>query len=195
MAIVLVDPYLYVHGRAVSYSALGFLMGTLGWALQSSGWQNVLSITAGLVLLSMLIFQWQKKTPFKPLQWLSHKIQDVFQLLFGKTHTLPLLFAFGLANGLLPCGLVYVALAASAAMGSPVHSALFMFAFGVGTWPMLLAARTLIKNLQPWRFKLVLTVLSFAVALLLIMRGLELGIPYVSPKFAHDANMQNANCH
>jgi hypothetical protein len=48
-------------------------------------------------------------------------------------------FGLGLVWGWLPCGMVYVVLISAAASADPVHGALTMAAFGVGTLPNLLA--------------------------------------------------------
>jgi len=48
-------------------------------------------------------------------------------------------FAFGVANGFLPCGLVWAALALPLASGSALVGAATMVAFGLGTVPMLAA--------------------------------------------------------
>jgi uncharacterized protein len=91
----------------------------------------------------------------------------------------------GLMNGLLPCGLVYVGLAGALAVGNAAESALFMAAFGLGTLPMMLAVhmagdlislnlRARIRGLLPYAFAVM--------GVLFILRGMGLGIPYVSPE-------------
>src|SRR5690606_15349302 len=47
-------------------------------------------------------------------------------------------FVAGLLNGLLPCGMVYMALASALNAENPSGGALFMFLFGLGTLPLLL---------------------------------------------------------
>jgi sulfite exporter TauE/SafE len=49
-------------------------------------------------------------------------------------------FLFGVANGFLPCGLVYSALSIPVALARPIPGALAMLAFGAGTLPALTAA-------------------------------------------------------
>jgi sulfite exporter TauE/SafE len=55
-----------------------------------------------------------------------------------------------MAWGLIPCGLVYAAAAASAFARSPAHSAAAMLAFGLGTLPWLLAAGVAAARLRGW---------------------------------------------
>jgi hypothetical protein len=97
------------------------------------------------------------------------------------------LWTLGLVNGLLPCGLVYVACAGATATGSVPGGALYMALFGLGTIPLMLAI-SLSGRLVPfaWRLKLarVIPVSVLLLALLLILRGMSLGIPYLSPDLA-----------
>jgi uncharacterized protein len=101
------------------------------------------------------------------------------------------LFATGFLNGLLPCGLVYMALAGAAITGRGLEGATFMAAFGAGTVPAMLATTYLGQWLkQPLRIKLrkIYPVLMALMAILLILRGLNLGIPMLSPKLNASAS-------
>jgi sulfite exporter TauE/SafE len=98
----------------------------------------------------------------------------------------------GLFNGLLPCGLVYMALLASISMGSILGGALYMFIFGLGTLPMLLAAAYFgkqFKSMKPALFGKAVPAFVAFIAILLIVRGLGLGIPYLSPAVVSDVEM------
>lgn len=91
----------------------------------------------------------------------------------------------GLYNGFLPCGLVYMALLASLSMSSLGGSALYMLVFGLGTFPMMLAAAFFGSTVKHWNqnlFSQWVPRFILLVAVLLIFRGLNLGIPYLSPK-------------
>jgi hypothetical protein len=99
----------------------------------------------------------------------------------------------GLLNGLLPCGLVYVACAGAAATGGVFAGARYMAAFGAGTVPMMLAISLSGKLVPPsLRLKLVkaIPVCVFLLGTLLILRGMSLGIPYLSP----DMSGTGASC-
>jgi len=94
-------------------------------------------------------------------------------------------FASGLLNGLLPCGMVYIALIASLALQSPIEGALYMMFFGIGTIPMLIGVMLTGKMLSlPIRSKLTnaMPYVAMFIGILFIVRGLGLGIHYVSPK-------------
>jgi uncharacterized protein len=133
----------YNFGRAFTYAFQGYLLGFLGQGLLWAGLQEVLSVALGLVFVGMALWSFfrlnsQKnvlvKTPFLSLPTLNIK------RLFGKIlRGSPSHFLLGLVNGVLPCGLVYWALATSVLMFSPLRSATFMFFFGVGTMPLMMA--------------------------------------------------------
>ena len=94
-------------------------------------------------------------------------------------------FATGILNGFLPCGMVYMALTASLAAGGIWQSALFMSLFGLGTLPFMFFV-VLLGNLMTTalRIKILKFVPLMMIVLggLFILRGLELGIPYLSPQ-------------
>jgi hypothetical protein len=95
------------------------------------------------------------------------------------------LYATGLLNGLLPCGLVYMALAGATVAGQAKEGMLFMIFFGLGTMPAMFFTaffRNWLK--QPFRAQIRkwYPVMMVIMATLLILRGLNLGIPLVSPK-------------
>jgi len=106
-------------------------------------------------------------------------------------------FLIGLLNGLLPCGLVYIALAGAIVSSGPYEGALYMFLFGLGTIPVLLSA-TLAGNVIGTRFrnmvKKSVPYFILLIAVLFILRGLNLGIPYISPKMEAKKN-HPACCH
>ena len=107
------------------------------------------------------------------------------------------LLLFGLLNGLLPCGLVYAALAGAAATGGPLGGALFMAAFGLGTIPAMLAVSLAGRLITaPWRarFQRAVPVAMAVLAVLFIVRGLSLGIPYLSPDLSPEAVAGGRSC-
>ena len=108
------------------------------------------------------------------------------------------LFAIGLLNGLLPCGLVYTGIAGAIAVADPVKSSLFMMLFGLGTVPamfgLILAGQKISLN---WRnsFRKAVPVFVSVMAVLLILRGLNLGIPYISPELSKTDCTKHHCCH
>jgi sulfite exporter TauE/SafE len=82
--------------------------------------------------------------------------------------------AAGAANALLPCGLVYAAVAAAAALGSIASAAGFMVSFGLGTMPMLAMISLLARSVPPGvrrRLRFAAPLALAAVGVLLIVRG------------------------
>jgi len=178
---------LYNLGRAVTYAIMGLMIGVIGVAFSIGGFQRWFSIFAGsLILISLALIysgvmpRMMEATGFYHL---FGRLQNAWRKRFNR-NSIRGLFVLGLINGLLPCGPVYAALAAAAVTGHASTSALFMFVFGLGTLPMMLAVSLAGKLIQmPIRRKLqkLVPISAGVVAILLIVRGLALGIPYLSP--------------
>ena len=177
----------YNGGRIVTYCALGLLFGLLGKTLLLAGVQRWLSIALGVALLVGL-FASRKLALWRPMARLVERVKARMSFLLRR-RSWAALFGLGLLNGLLPCGLVYVAAAGATATGGLVHGAIYMAAFGFGTIPMMLAL-SLSGRLIPFSLRLrllkVVPVAVFLLASLLILRGMGLGIPYVSPVLSGD---------
>lgn len=177
---------LYNLGRLGTYSFIGAIWGVMGQGIAMAGYQQGLSITVGIVMLAILLFS--LKMPyglaFKGLgAGLYVKLKkNIGHLLQVKSDSS--VFLLGVLNGFLPCGLVYMALMGAAATGSYWQGAAFMALFGLGTWPMMFAIRMSggkrMSALRKYQKPLVWG-LSMSVAVLLIVRGMGLDIPYLSP--------------
>jgi uncharacterized protein len=172
----------YNLGRIVTYCLMGLVFGALGRTLLLAGIQRWLSISLGVLLLAGLITS-RKLALWRPVTALVGQLKNRMSALL-RQKSLGSLAVLGLLNGLLPCGLVYVAAATATANGSVIGGVGFMAAFGVGTVPMMLAI-ALSGKLVPIGLRLkwsrAIPVSVFLLASLLILRGLSLGIPYLSP--------------
>jgi sulfite exporter TauE/SafE len=176
----------YNLGRIATYCAMGIVFGLIGRSLWLAGVQRWVSITLGVLLLGGLFFS-RKLALWRPVTVLVERLKSLMGGLLRQRSFVALL-ALGLLNGLLPCGLVYVAAATAAATtDSALHGATYMAAFGTGTIPMMLGI-SLSGRLVPVALRLQLRraipASVFLVATLLILRGLALGIPYLSPDLA-----------
>lgn len=175
----------YNFGRITTYSLLGLLFGSIGKTLLLAGVQRWLSILLGVALLAGL-FSSRRLALAKPVSALVNRVRSGMSH-FLRQRSLISLAALGLLNGLLPCGLVYVAAAGATTTGSLSGGALYMLVFGLGTLPLMMAI-SLSGNLIPGSFRLKMSravpVSVFLLATLLIFRGLGLGIPYLSPNLA-----------
>ena len=178
---------LYNIGRSITYGLMGLAIGVIGQGFSLMGYQQPLSVIVGAIMLMIVLFTKYKHFDLPlsgPLAQLWTKAKaKLGPLLSSKSPFASL--SIGLLNGLLPCGLVYAALFAALAQGSMVESGLYMVFFGLGTAPMLLTVATFGNWLAPkWRTFFNKSVPYFLglVAILLILRGLNLGIPMISPK-------------
>ena len=186
--------FLYNLGRVTTYTFLGVLFGLLGQSFFLGGFQQILSITIGvLLLLSVILSNVKTLNTAKGLGFIYSFINSVkMQLgnLFNKKG-LHFLFFIGLLNGLLPCGLVYLGIAGAIATGHYIKGAEFMFYFGIGTVPVMYAVaffgqfitvkyRNHIRQAMPYVVSMM--------ALMLIVRGMNLGIPYLSPQFEKESH-------
>ena len=130
--------YTYQIGRIITYALLGLIIGFIGRGFSLSGIQQPLSIAIGAIMIGVVIFP---HLPFLK-KWSGHitlkvgKIKSLLGLYMQKRSYRALLIT-GLVNGLLPCGLVYMALLGSLGMSSVLNSSLFMVLFGLGTFPLM----------------------------------------------------------
>ncbi|MBL4709358.1 MAG: sulfite exporter TauE/SafE family protein [Flavobacteriales bacterium] len=187
---------IYNLGRLFSYLLIGALLGLVGNGFAMAGFQQILSIVVGsFMVLSAIwaVFQLKKWNFQIHNLWIS-RIKSAMAKRFRRT-SFANLFFIGMLNGILPCGLVYIALAGAIAMASPTQGAFFMFAFGLGTMPLMLAVAVYgnqIKNKFFPPIKRFVPVFIFLIGTLFIIRGMNLGIPYLSPQTQHK---QTINCH
>jgi uncharacterized protein len=190
-----VGRFIYNLGRIITYATLGILMGLFGSGLKLAGIQQGLSIAAGVFILFWALYQLLgfRFIKFQPLSWLG---KTYFSKLMGNASSWSLL-GIGLLNGLLPCGFVYLALVGSSVTQHVWDAAIFMALFGLGTLPMMYGV-SVVGQFLSQKVRSNLTRLSpiFAIliAALFIVRGLNLGIPYVSPQINNSA-VESAECH
>jgi len=179
---------LYNAGRIITYSLLGFLFGMIGQGFAVFGLQQVLSVTLGVFILLSVILPKSfvsRLGAAKKMMPLLGRLKAGLSDLFSKRNLFSL-FSIGVLNGLLPCGLVYMAIAGAVSTGRIADSVLFMALFGMGTVPVMLSlswfsnmvsvkSRNSIRRTMPY--------LVSVMAVLMIVRGLNLGIPYLSPSY------------
>ncbi len=178
----------YHMGRVLTYATLGLLSGLLGRRIYIAGFQQVWSISLGLLLLLLVIGHGLNK-PGPRIAFLG-RFYGLLQGWISRLWSSPAKGSYivlGMANGLLPCGMVYLALAGALSTSGIKEGVAFMAFFGVGTLPVMLGIsyfgrwislsfRNSIKRSIPF--------LMAAMAVLLILRGLNLGIPFISPILA-----------
>ena len=160
---------------------LGALFGLIGVTFALAGFQRWASIAAGAAILAGLLARTRGLGGNLITQLIAPTRGWLVRLLGHRTPAAA--FAFGTLNGLLPCGLVYVAGAGAVAAGGVLPAVTFMFAFGLGTVPMLLGislAGSLVNPRLRLRFQKMIPIGLAMLGVLLILRGVPLGIPYIS---------------
>jgi len=179
--------FIYNVGRITTYSLFGLIFGLIGRSFFLVGFQQGLSIVLGsLVILFVLLPKRYLAFTGKNIVavWLGRLRSELGKLFAKKGYSS--LYLIGVLNGLLPCGLVYMAAAASVAAGDVQSGILFMAFFGLGTLPMMWAIALFggFVNLQVRRkIQQVYPYMMLLIGILLIVRGLGLGIAELSPRF------------
>ncbi len=175
----------YHTSRSFAYALMGFILGFIGFGFSLVGFQKYVSIVAGTVMLSFVLIpaRYRSKILHGSFIKMPTRLKSIMQKLM-KSDSLSSMTFLGFLNGLLPCGFVYLALAGAVGMGSPGHSSVFMFLFGLGTFPVMLVV-SLLPGFQSVKLKQRLNTafpyITASIAVLLILRGLGLGIPFLSP--------------
>ena len=185
---------LYHLGRIFVYGVLGLLFGLVFQIVDLKYFEQYFSLSIGVLFLIL----WYREFFFKQTANQGVLQRNVL-ILFGKAmqwRTYFGMFLAGMMNGLLPCGLVYGALLAAFGTGTTQGSILFMFGFGMATIPSMILVFSL-KNLITVKLRNQLIQLLPWWLLLLgiwfLLRGLNLGIPYISPQL-HSHSTQETSC-
>ena len=190
----------YHLGRLTAYASIGLLFGLLGRGLFIAGLQQKMSLFIGVAMILVVLIPEKKLANYnfsKPVFRLISKLKSALGKQF-KNKSFSSLFTIGLLNGFLPCGMVYVALFGAIAMQSPSLGVLYMLLFGLGTVPLMSMVVYIQSFLTvPVRNKIqkIIPYVAVFIGVLFILRGLGLGIPYISPSTTSLFVQANANCH
>lgn len=172
----------YNFGRTFTYAALGIALGSLGSSFAWLGYLRYLSILSGTLMLLYVLWPARLDTYFHPpkfwQKFIQHLKKQMGEIL--RSRKMQSGFLLGILNGLLPCGLVYLALISSIATGNALNGGFYMLMFGIGTLPAMMAVgffkqwfsislRTSIRKLTPYMLTLV--------GIVLIMRGILIQYP------------------
>lgn len=190
----------YHIGRLLAYGGMGLLFGLLGKGFFVAGIQQKLSIFIGVLMIIVALLPervFAKYNFSKPIFRMISKLKQKLGSQFKKKSYSSLL-TIGFLNGLLPCGMVYVALFGAIAMQSALVGVVYMVLFGLGTIPLMsvvvylksffsLSARNTIQKVIPY--------VMVVIGVLFVLRGLGLGIPYVSPTTLSLFVQETPNCH
>lgn len=191
---------LYNIGRILTYVLIGLVFGLLGESVATFGFQQQLSIIIGAIMLLSVILPQKQLRKFKvskPFYKVVTKVKAEMGASFKKK-SLDTFFYLGFLNGFLPCGLVYMAVFASIATADLGFSALYMGLFGLGTVPMMagvIYAKDFAQNVLKLNLRQIIPYAVALIGILFILRGLGLGIPYISPKPMTEKVTATMSCH
>jgi uncharacterized protein len=196
---------LYFGGKTMTYMAMGLLFGLFGHGLVLAGLQQTLSVVMGFIMVILAVLYITKTMGFHQNRLtavLQNRLVPIFSRLLSKPGAFTP-FYLGLLNGLLPCGLVYIALAGAIATGNSVYASVYMGLFGLATIPLLLAFMVFSGQLAfsyKTQLQKIAPILVGAMGMILVLRGLNLGIPYLSPvidalMLPTDKGVEAIGCH
>jgi len=192
--------FIYHFGRLLAYAMLGLVFGLVGKSLYLFGFQQQLSIAIGiLMIVAIMIPQtlFQRYNFSKPIYRLISRLKSRMGQAFKKKSADTFL-TIGFLNGFLPCGLVYMAIFGAIASESVLHASLYMILFGLGTVPLMTSAIYLGKFLNSTikqKIQKAIPIMVVLIGILFILRGLGLGIPYISPAPATEMVSGTMECH
>ncbi len=190
---------LYHSGRIFSYSIIGLAFGIVGKGLSLFGFQQQLSIITGVIMLLLVLIPNSKnslnfsKSGFAILGKLKNGLGKEL-----RKRRLDTFFTVGFLNGFLPCGLVYMAVFGAIASGNAFEGSLYMMLFGLGTIPLMTSAIWIgnFISLKTRRYiRKAIPVFVGIIAIMFILRGMGLGIPYLSPKQQTENVSSQFECH
>jgi sulfite exporter TauE/SafE len=191
---------LYHVGRLLSYSIMGLVFGLIGKGLNLFGFQQQLSIIIGVVMIIVILIPYKtfnKYNVSKPIYKVISKVKSALGAALKKK-TSDTFLTIGFLNGFLPCGLVYMAVFGAIAGGNAAEGSLYMAFFGLGTIPLMTTAiyfSNFLKGAMRQKIQKAIPVFVVLIGVLFILRGLGLGIPYISPAPVSDMVTGEMNCH
>ena len=192
--------FIYHFGRLMAYGIIGLVFGFLGKGLSIFGAQQKLSIVIGITMILVILIPYKSFNKYnlsKPIYKVISKVKNQLGKELKKKSPDTFL-TIGFLNGFLPCGLVYMALFGAIAMGNAIQGSLYMMLFGLGTVPLMTTAiyfSGLLKGGIRQKVQKAIPVFVVVIGLLFILRGLGLGIPYVSPAPVTQLASSAIECH
>ncbi|MEP1489665.1 MAG: sulfite exporter TauE/SafE family protein [Algibacter sp.] len=191
---------IYHFGRLLAYAIIGLVFGLIGKSLFIFGFQQQLSIAIGVLMILVVVIPqktFNKYNFSKPVYKAISKVKSALGSALKKK-TADTFLTIGFLNGFLPCGLVYMALFAAIASGNALSGSIYMAAFGFGTIPLMTTAiyfTQLLNGSMRQKVQNIIPVFVVVIGCLFILRGLGLGIPYLSPSPVFDLVSGDINCH
>ena len=191
---------IYHFGRLLAYSIIGLVFGLIGKSLYIFGFQQQLTIIIGVLMILVVLIPQQTFNKYnfsRPVYRLISKVKSALGSAMKKK-TMDTFLTIGFLNGFLPCGLVYMALFAAIAGGNAINGILYMAVFGLGTIPLMTTTiyfSQFLKGKARQRIQKAIPVFVILIGALFILRGLGLGIPYLSPAPVYELVSNGVDCH
>lgn len=191
---------IYHLGRLLAYGIIGVVFGLIGKSLSIFGFQQQLSIIIGVLMIVIVLIPYKTFSKYnfsKPLYKIISKLKTALGASLKKK-TPETFLTIGFLNGFLPCGLVYMAVFAAIASGNTLSGSLYMVVFGLGTIPLMTSAiyfSNFLKGSVRQKIQKAIPVFVVIIGILFIIRGLGLGIPYLSPAPIIDMVSTKIDCH
>lgn len=173
----------YQIGRITTYAILGIAFGFFGRQMFHAGFQQTASLVIGFIIVAAGILLFVGK--YGGNKRLMAPARRAFDKLWIRAWNTKSFFLIGMVNGLLPCGMIFVALLATLSFPHRWDAPVFMIGFGFGTLPAMMIAAYAMAQLRPAGRKLMRQIVPYFMILVgvwLFLRGLNLGIPFVSPE-------------
>jgi uncharacterized protein len=178
----LTNRILYNLGRILTYGILGGIVAGVGYSLPLTGFQNALSLLLGLCLILMAVLGYKRnriRFVTNALLRFSNQLKKLFSH-FIQRKTPGALLLMGAINGLLPCGLTFLALSVCLTLAAPIDGFIYMLLFGVGTLPVMLGFVSVIELLTrklQWDIRTITTGMMVLSGVLLIARVFLMHVP------------------
>ena len=191
---------LYHIGRLLTYSIIGLVFGIIGKGFYLFGFQQQLSIVIGITMIVVVLIPYNTFNKYnfsKPIYKIISKVKSSLGAAL-KRKSPDTFLTIGFLNGFLPCGLVYMAVFGAIASGNALEGSLYMAIFGLGTIPLMTTAiyfSNFLKGTLRQKIQKAIPVFVVLIGALFILRGLGLGIPYLSPAPVSDVITNTMNCH
>ncbi len=142
---------LYNSGRVLVYALVGTLAAAFGSLFHLAPYQQIISLLLGLAFLFVGFGIGNMRVPYfgVGINKFTAFLKRIFSSVLDQK-SVTATFLLGMINGLLPCGLTYMALSACLILPQAMDGFLFMLFFGLGTWPVMIGLTKLL-SIAKWK--------------------------------------------
>ncbi|MEQ8364141.1 MAG: sulfite exporter TauE/SafE family protein [Cyclobacteriaceae bacterium] len=177
---------IYNLGRVLTYGMLGILAGAVGGFIQP--FQNVFAYVLGGLFL-LMGFGAISGVHIPLMSSIIHRVTNWLKITFGNfLKGKKNIFFLGMLNGLLPCGLTYLALTYCFTLDSFAEGFLFMIIFGAGTIPVMVGLLWLLGNVLN---KLKISYRKVSMIVMIAIGSLVIGRAFISHEHHPEQEAQN----